>query len=56
MTVPDCDRWATLADQRALGEILESTELRFLRDHSQSCDLCGAENRGRCRLPRAGCC
>lgn len=50
MTVPDCDRWATLADQRALGELLESAELRFLRDHSQSCELCGAENRAFDRL------
>ncbi|MFZ5895370.1 MAG: PEGA domain-containing protein [Myxococcota bacterium] len=45
MTTNECDRWASLADQDALGEVLSVADARFLRDHAQHCGFCRAESR-----------
>jgi len=44
MTTSPCGRFAQLSDRRALGELLDLDEQRFLLAHRAVCELCDAES------------
>ena len=45
MTDSNCDRWMTMTDRAALGELLSDAERRWLTDHAASCSECGRESK-----------
>jgi ferric-dicitrate binding protein FerR (iron transport regulator) len=45
MTASNCDRWMTMTDRAALGELLSDADRRWLTDHAASCAECGQESR-----------
>jgi hypothetical protein len=45
MTDSNCDRWMTMTDRAALGELLSDADRRWLSDHAASCDQCGQESK-----------